>query len=428
MGVGGHQAGAQQALVLGRCGRQRAVDVHAVLVQILRDGQRRDLLVGVDGDDGHHVPVGGPHLYILLIQLLPHVQRVPLQLLHQFGMGLQNAQGRQGRRRVGGRDARREDEGTGAVLHVVHDAFGGGHVSAQGRQRFGEGPHVDVHLVLQAVIAGRAASALADHAQAVGVVHHDPGAVLLRQAADLRQVGDVSAHGENAVGDDQAALVFGHPLQLGLQVGHVVMLISQHLAVAQAAGVVKAGVVLLVHDDVVVQAGYRADDAQIGLEARGQGDDRLLAKELRQFGLQFEMQPQRPVEEAGAGAAGTQGLVGFHARRDDVRVCGQTQVVVGTEHDAALALHDDFGILFALQRMEIRIDAPLHDLIGKAGLIAFFKNIDHTMNLRNLLCETFHVWTGTLSSLSFPVWFISINSALPFVKTVTTNYIAGPFS
>ena len=51
MRVRGHQAGAQQALVRRRRGRQRGVDVDAVLVEILRDRERGDLLIGVDRDD-----------------------------------------------------------------------------------------------------------------------------------------------------------------------------------------------------------------------------------------------------------------------------------------------------------------------------------------------------------------------------------------
>jgi hypothetical protein len=64
------------------------------------------------------------------------------------------------------------------------------------------------------------------------------------------------------------------------------------------------------------------------------------------------MQPQRPVEEAGTGAAGAERLNALMLRLHDLRAGGQAEVVVGAEHDAALSLHDDFRVLFGLQRVE----------------------------------------------------------------------------
>lgn len=158
--------------------------------------------------------------------------------------------------------------------------------------------------------------ALADNAEAVGVVHHDACAVFLRQRADLRQVGNIAAHGEHAIGHDEAAGGVGHLLQLLFQVRHVVMLVAEHLAVGELAAVVEAGVVLAVHDDVVMQTDDRADDAEVRLKARREGHDGILAQELRQLVLQLQMELQRPVEKAGAGAAGAERPVGLYARLD----------------------------------------------------------------------------------------------------------------
>ena len=50
----------------------------------------------------------------------------------------------------------------------------------------------------------RAPAASAHEANAVGIVHHDQGAVFGGQIADGGEIGDVAVHGENAVGGDHA--------------------------------------------------------------------------------------------------------------------------------------------------------------------------------------------------------------------------------
>ena len=146
---------------------------------------------------------------------------------------------------------------------------------------------------------------------------------------------------------------------------------------AQTAGVIQACVVFLVHDHVVVQSDHGADDAQVRLESGGQRDHGFLAQELGQFLFQLQMELQSAVEESGTGTAGSQLLIRLHARLDHFGAGGETKVVVGAEHDAALAFHDDLGILFGLQRVEVGIDPHLHDLVRKPALEALFKNIDH---------------------------------------------------
>ena len=54
------------------------------------------------------------------------------------------------------------------MAHIVADPGARRHIAAEGGQGLGEGAHIDVHLVLQAEVAGRTAAALADDAEAVG--------------------------------------------------------------------------------------------------------------------------------------------------------------------------------------------------------------------------------------------------------------------
>ena len=179
----------------------------------------------------------------------------------------------------------------------------------------------------------------------MGVVHHDPCAVFFRKRADLGQLCDVAAHGEHAVGDDEAARGLRHGAQLGFEVVHVRMAIAEHFAEGETAAVVDARVVLAVADDVVPAADEGADDAEVGLKARREGDGSVHVHEVGQLTLELEMQPERAVEKARAGAAGAvlreRGLRYGH----DFRRGREAQVVVGAEHDAALALHHDLGVL-----------------------------------------------------------------------------------
>ena len=48
--------------------------------------------------------------------------------------------------------------------------------------------------------------------------------------------------------------------------------------------------IFAIHDNIIMQADDGADNAEIGLEARGEGHDRVLAQELCKFVLQLQMQ------------------------------------------------------------------------------------------------------------------------------------------
>ena len=135
-------------------------------------------------------------------------------------------------------------------------------------------------------------------------------------------------------------------------------MIAQHRAEAETAGVIDAGMVFTVADHIVVSTHHGADDTQIGLEAGGKGRGGLLMQKIGERILQLQMQLQRSVEKAGAGAARAVLFERFHAGFDDLLVDGQTQIIVGAEHDAALALHDDLRILPRFQRVEVGINTP----------------------------------------------------------------------
>ena len=69
-------------------------------------------------------------------------------------------------------------------------------------------------------------------------------------------------------------------LELGLQVGHVVVLVAKPLGLAEPDAVDDRGVVQLVGDDRVLGAQDRLEQPAVGVEARGIEDRVLGAEEL----------------------------------------------------------------------------------------------------------------------------------------------------
>ena len=129
----------------------------------------------------------------------------------------------------------------------------------------------------------------------MGIVHHDTSAVFLRQSADLRELGDVTAHREHTIGYDEGTVLLRHTLELLLQVLHIAVAVTKHLAIAHLAAGVDGSVVLPVADHIVVAAHQSTDNAHIGLKARAKGNHRFLAQELGQRLLQLQMELQSAV-------------------------------------------------------------------------------------------------------------------------------------
>ncbi len=87
-------------------------------------------------------------------------------------------------------------------------------------------------------------------------------------------------------------------------------------------------------------------------------------QKFRQLPFKLKMQPQRTVEKARARAARAERPIRLHARLDNIGASRQTQIIVGAQHDAALTLHHDLGILPRFQRVEIGIQPHLANFIG----------------------------------------------------------------
>ncbi len=179
----------------------------------------------------------------------------------------------------------------------MEDRLVTGNKAAQRGEGLAEGAHDQVHVVGEAEVGCRTPPA-AQHADGVGIIHHQTGVVFLAEGDDLRQRSDVAAHAENAVHDHELADLRVATLQASLQAGHVVVAEALHLAEGEAAAVNDAGVVIFVCDHDVCPTHQGIDGPQIGLEAGAENQRGLLGNEGRQLALQFPMEFQGAVEEA----------------------------------------------------------------------------------------------------------------------------------
>ena len=115
---------------------------------------------------------------------------------------------------------------------------------------------------------------------------------------------------------------------------------------------------------------------EIRLEPGREADAVILVHELGEVVFQLLVQVQRAVQKSRPGAAGAVfpdcGNCGFF----QLRMGGQAQVVVGAEHQQALALDDNPAVGFGVNRPEIGIETgPLGFADYRIIVMAFLENV-----------------------------------------------------
>ena len=169
----------------------------------------------------------------------------------------------------------------------------------------------------------------------VAVVDQHQRAVAVGKGADLLQLGDVAVHREHAVAGDELeprAGVVGL-LQAILELVHVRIGEAVALRLAEADSVDDRGVVEAVGNDRVLLIEQRLEHPAIGVETGGEHDRVLLAQVLGDRLLELTMQRLRSADEAHRGHAEAEFVHRAARRRDDVRVVGEAEVIVGAEID-----------------------------------------------------------------------------------------------
>ena len=116
----------------------------------------------------------------------------------------------------------------------------------------------------------------------------------------------------------------------------------------------------------------RAERAEVGLMAGGEHERGLAAEPVGQLPLELEVQVGGAVQEARSGQPGAVAMKRVERALLDPLVAGQPQVVVGAEHDPALALHLHDGQRRSLQHPEIghQIELPRGSELLEALVLA----------------------------------------------------------
>ena len=298
-----------------------------------------------------------PHVLAELLQ--------PLRLLHQHVD--------RGHRAVAhGRRQRVAEELRARLLHeVIADDLGRRDVAAaRAAQRLAHRAGLDRADVLDAEMLGGAAAGLAEHAGGVRLVDDEDRVVLVRQLFEGGQVGHIAFHAEHAVGDDEliaGGLALGrveHPRQLG----QVAVLVDEPLGLAQADRVDDRGVVEGVGEDRVLRrGGQRGHHAHVRVPATDEGRRGLAADERADFPLQLEVAGHRPADEADGGGAHAELLDGIAGGGEHLGVVGQTEVVVGGQHDDVVAVHPRARRLRPLQLVVLLVLPGVAQLLKLPG-------------------------------------------------------------
>ena len=131
----------------------------------------------------------------------------------------------------------------------------------------------------------------------------------------------------------------------------------------EARAVVDAGVVLPVEVDRVALAREGRQDAEVDLEARRKRHAGRLFHEDGEALFQLDVDVERAVQEAAAGAAGAVLPDGLDRALLDLRMRGQAEVVVRPQHDHLAAAHRDDRVLARLDGPEEREEAGSAKLV-----------------------------------------------------------------
>lgn len=96
-------------------------------------------------------------------------------------------------------------------------------------------------------------------------------------------------------------------------------------------------------------------------------------KELGKFCLKLQMKIQCSVEESRTGASCSIFLNRLDSGFHHLFIGGKSQIVVGAEHDHAIAFHCHNRSLLALKTMEIRVDILGLVLVNDGVVLTFSK-------------------------------------------------------
>ena len=210
-----------------------------------------------------------------------------------------------------------------------------------------------------------ALSARTEHAEPVGVVHHQPGIEAFGQREQFRQGREIAVHAEYRVGENQlapgAALLqpTGERVRIAMRIAHV-------LGAGQQGGVDQRGVIQLVGENGVVAPDQRGGDGQIRHIAGGEVQRPLPPDERRELLFQFRVRSQVAADRVRSAAADTPAAGRFPRRRDERGMVRQSEVIVAAKGDDAPTFDHGFRAAGRVQR-PAATQQTISSQLGQAG-------------------------------------------------------------
>ena len=265
------------------------------------------------------------------VEPLPQL-RHPVALphpLHLAGLEMADRGGSTGGHRRGKRWC--EDEAGGKAPHEIDQCRRTGDVASDHAKGLAQRALDDGQAIHQPLALGDAAAARPVHAHRMHLVEIGHGAILVGEIADLLDRPDVAVHRIDGLEGDELGPRGIGGLELGLQVGEVVVAEDVALGTAVADALDHRGVVAGIreHDAAGNAGGERAKCRPVRDIAGGEEEGRLLAVEVGQLALQFHVIVVGAGDVAGAARTGAAGIQRLVHGGDDLRVLAHAEIVVG---------------------------------------------------------------------------------------------------
>ena len=161
------------------------------------------------------------------------------------------------------------------------------------------------------------------------VVDHETGVVFFLERHDLGKLCYVAGHRKDAVGDYELGRFERQPCKFIFERFHVAVLEFEHVfGKAETRSVKKACVVLGVMQNIGVTCRKRRNYAEVRLKTRRERDCGVLVEEVGKLLFKLEVEHERAVQEARAGASRAVFIERSMCGRDGPRVVCKAQIVV----------------------------------------------------------------------------------------------------
>ncbi len=271
-----------------------------------------------------------------------------------------------------------EEERAGAHVEKFDQVARAANITADGADGFAERTDLNVHPAVATGVVDGAATTRPEDAGGVRVINHHDAAVFFGEVAEGGQVGDVTVHGENTVGDEQffAGPVFGF-FEDAAAIGSVFVFENFDGGAREAAAVNDGGVVQRVGDDEI----FFAEDGGHGAGVRGEtGLEDDAGFDFFEGGdLLFEREVALHGAGDGAYGAGADAELagGVDSGATKLRMRGEAEIIVGAEVDDFFAVEVGDGLLFAFENFEAVVEV---------GVFQVFESFVQVAKLRARRC------------------------------------------